>query len=336
MKLAFWPLNTMQFKAMLNTQKIAPKLKALQQRYKNDREKLNAETMALYKETGANPLAGCAPILLQMPILISLYWAVISDKALFASQTWLWIGSSAAASAPYHVLAANLAMPDYALLVAYIVSMYFSVRFTSPAVDPQQAQQQKIMAFISPAMVGYLGLQICVAVRAHHLLAVVQRLYDGAAAVPDPQVPYESGGGRPASRGRRDERRRRAPRERGRGRGGAVRRASNPAGTAVRAPRASAGARGASAFPNLEESHDTMDDENTARGRDSRAMRATAAATGTGGAPVASAGRRRARAVAAVRRAAISTPARAATAARADARSPSPFARRANCSSKSS
>jgi len=158
-KLLFWPLNTMQFKAMLKTQQIAPKLKALQARYKGDKEKLNAETMALYKETGANPLAGCAPILLQMPILISLYWAVISDKALFASQSWLWIGSRFAVTSPYHVLAANLSLPDYVLLAAYVVSMYFSVRFTSPAVDPQQAQQQKIMAFISPVMVGYLGFR---------------------------------------------------------------------------------------------------------------------------------------------------------------------------------
>jgi len=157
-KLAFWPLNTMQFKAMLKTQKLAPQLKALQARYKNDREKLNAETMALYKETGANPLAGCAPILLQMPILISLYWAVISDKAMFASQSWLWIGSPIAL-ASNHILAASLAMPDYVLLAAYIVSMYFSVRFTSPAMDPQQAQQQRIMAFVSPAMVGYLGFK---------------------------------------------------------------------------------------------------------------------------------------------------------------------------------
>jgi YidC/Oxa1 family membrane protein insertase len=157
-KLAFWPLNTMQFKAMLKTQQIAPKLKALQQRYKNDKEKLNTETMALYKETGANPLAGCAPILLQMPILISLYWAVISDKAMFASQSWLWIGALGART-PFHILAANLASPDYVLLACYVVSMYFSVRFTSPAVDPQQAQQQKIMAFVSPAMVGFLGVK---------------------------------------------------------------------------------------------------------------------------------------------------------------------------------
>ncbi len=172
-KLVFWPLNTMQFKAMLKTQQIAPKIKALQAKYKNDKEKLNTETMALYKETGANPLAGCLPILLQMPILISLYWAVISDKEIFASQTWLWIGSTFAASTPvirgavlapekephgaFHLLATSLATPDYVLLALYVVSMYFSVRFTSPATDPAQAQQQKIMAFISPAMVGYLG-----------------------------------------------------------------------------------------------------------------------------------------------------------------------------------
>lgn len=172
-KLVFWPLNTMQFKAMLKTQQIAPKIKALQAKYKNDKEKLNTETMALYKETGANPLAGCLPIVLQMPILISLYWAVISDKGIFASQTWLWIGSTFAASTPvirgavlapekephgaFHLLATSLAAPDYVLLALYVVSMYFSVRFTSPATDPAQAQQQKIMAFISPAMVGYLG-----------------------------------------------------------------------------------------------------------------------------------------------------------------------------------
>ncbi|GAC1304277.1 MAG: hypothetical protein NVS2B3_04720 [Vulcanimicrobiaceae bacterium] len=172
-KLAFWPLNTMQFKAMLKTQQIAPKLKALQAKYKGDKERLNTETMALYKETGANPLAGCAPILLQMPILISLYWAVISDKERFVTQSWLWIGSAFAAATPvfqgaatgkdghpaFHILAANLAVPDLLLLTAYVISMYFSVRFTSPAVDPAQAQQQKIMAFISPAMVGYLGFR---------------------------------------------------------------------------------------------------------------------------------------------------------------------------------
>jgi YidC/Oxa1 family membrane protein insertase len=156
-KLAFWPLNTMQFKAMKKTQEIAPQLKALQARYKNDREKLNEATMALYKETGANPLASCAPLIVQMPILISLYYAVLSDKALFATQGWLWIGTSFAQNSPNHILAANLSAPDYVLLALYVVSMYFQVRLSTPAVDPQQAQQQKIMAFVSPVMVAFLG-----------------------------------------------------------------------------------------------------------------------------------------------------------------------------------
>jgi YidC/Oxa1 family membrane protein insertase len=158
-KAIFWPLNTMQYKSMLKSQMVQPQIKALQLRYKNDKAKLQEETMRLYKETGANPLASCLPLLLQMPILFSLYSAINGDRPLFASQKWLWIGSPISLSSPHNVLAANLAAPDYVLLVLYIVSMYFSVRFTSPALDEQQAQQQKIMAFVSPAMVGYMGFK---------------------------------------------------------------------------------------------------------------------------------------------------------------------------------
>jgi YidC/Oxa1 family membrane protein insertase len=159
-KAVFWPLNTFQFKAMLKTQALAPQVKALQTKYKGDREKLNAETMKLYKETGANPLAGCLPLLLQMPILISLYQAINGDsKSLFAQSTWLWIGTEFSKHVPNGVLATNLAQPDYLLLALYVVSMYFSIRFTSPAMDEQQAQQQRIMSFVSPVMVGYIGFR---------------------------------------------------------------------------------------------------------------------------------------------------------------------------------
>lgn len=167
-KIVFWPLNTMQFKSMVKTQALAPQVKALQARYKNDREKLNEETMKLYKESGTNPFAGCLPLLVQMPILISLYWAIQSDKAIFAQSTWLWIGSAFSQASPaifyhksnHHILATSLAQPDYVLLVLYMISMYLSVRFTSPAMDPQQAQQQKIMAFISPAMIGWFAFNV--------------------------------------------------------------------------------------------------------------------------------------------------------------------------------
>jgi YidC/Oxa1 family membrane protein insertase len=84
---------------------------------------------------------------------------VLTDKEQFATQGWLWIGTAFAASSPYHILAANLSVPDYVLLAMYVVSMYFQVRLTSPALDPQQAQQQKIMAFVSPVMVATFGVK---------------------------------------------------------------------------------------------------------------------------------------------------------------------------------
>lgn len=163
LKLLFWPLNTKQFKTMLAMQKIAPKLKVLQERYaKKDPQKYQQETMALYKQSGANPASGCWPLLLQYPIIISVYYAVLNHKATYSTEGWTWIGTSVAQNSPMlfgvHVLGANLAVPDLILLVLYMISMYFFSRYgTVPSTDPQQAQTQKMMAIISPLMLGFLG-----------------------------------------------------------------------------------------------------------------------------------------------------------------------------------
>ncbi|MEO6990721.1 MAG: YidC/Oxa1 family membrane protein insertase [Candidatus Baltobacteraceae bacterium] len=160
-KLVLWPLNAMQFKSIAQMQVLQPKIKAIQAKHKGDPERLNKETMALYKEHGANPFASCLPLVLQMPILFSLYWAIIANKEQFAKTTWGWIGSPLSAATahlfPFPLLANSLQQPDYVLLALYVVSMYFSVRFSSPAMDAQQAQQQKIMAFVSPVMIAFVG-----------------------------------------------------------------------------------------------------------------------------------------------------------------------------------
>lgn len=163
-RLVFWPLNTAQFKAFLKMQKIAPLLKRVQERYKDDKNKMQQETMALYKEHKVNPFAGCWPMLVQYPVIISVYYVVLNHKALFANQNFLWIGSalSKAASLPsifgQPVLASSLAQSDLILILLYALSMYLSVRFVSqPATDPQQAQMQRTMAVFSPIMLGFFG-----------------------------------------------------------------------------------------------------------------------------------------------------------------------------------
>lgn len=169
-RLVFWPLNTAQFKAFLKMQKIAPLLKRVQERYKDDRQKQQQETMVLYKEHGVNPLAGCWPMVVQYPVIISVYYVVLNHKQLFANQSWMWIPGVAtrAPEVPFApwvpvvfktpLLAANLAAPDLVLILLYALSMYLSIRFVSqPATDPQQAQMQRTMAWISPVMLGFFG-----------------------------------------------------------------------------------------------------------------------------------------------------------------------------------
>ena len=75
-RLVLLPLSIKQTKSMREMQRIQPEVKRLQQRYKNDRQKVQAETMALYKEHGVNPFGGCGPLVLQFPVLIALYWVI--------------------------------------------------------------------------------------------------------------------------------------------------------------------------------------------------------------------------------------------------------------------
>jgi membrane protein insertase Oxa1/YidC/SpoIIIJ len=96
-------------------------------------------------------------MLVQWPFILSVYYVVMNHKELFQNQDWLWIGSSISQAYP-NILATSLAHSDVVLLVLYAVSMYLSVRFGSmPATDPQQAQTQRLMSFISPLMLGFFG-----------------------------------------------------------------------------------------------------------------------------------------------------------------------------------
>ncbi len=158
-RLALWPLSQAQFKSMAQMQKLQPLIKALQAKHKGDPTKLNTEMMGLYKEHKVNPLAGCFPVVLQLPILIALYWSIQGRLGDFANEHFAWIGSALSLKYPA-ILGTSLATTDMILLALYVISMYLSVRYGSPpSTDPQQAQTQKIMAFVSPAMIAYIGLR---------------------------------------------------------------------------------------------------------------------------------------------------------------------------------
>ena len=91
LKLAFYPLTKTQTESMKKMQELQPKLKALQEKYKDNREKLNEATMKLYREEKVNPLAGCMPLLVQMPVFVALYQAFSHTIALRGQPFVLWI-----------------------------------------------------------------------------------------------------------------------------------------------------------------------------------------------------------------------------------------------------
>lgn len=163
-KLAITPLTKAQFKSMKEIQRVAPLIKEIQAKHRGDQRTINEKTMALYKEHNINMFASCLPILIQMPILWLLYYMIRDYEFQFARGTFFWIGSGLSHLASVHVpfgtggtvwvTAANLAEPDLILVVLYVVSMYISTKLS--AVDPSQAEQQKMMSILLPVMFAFI------------------------------------------------------------------------------------------------------------------------------------------------------------------------------------
>mgnify|MGYP001249111531 FL=1 len=133
-KMVFWPITAKSFTSMAAMRKITPELNEIKQRYKNDNQKIQAETMKLFKEHGANPLGGCLPILIQMPFFIGFFFALREMVELRHSTFGVW---------------SDLSVPDPYFLfpVAFAVLMTVTQRLNpQPAgMDPTQAQVMKYM-----------------------------------------------------------------------------------------------------------------------------------------------------------------------------------------------
>jgi YidC/Oxa1 family membrane protein insertase len=152
-KVATLPFTHLQYKYMKEMQRIQPLVKQLQEKYKDNQRELGIKIMELYKEHGVNPFGGCLPILIQLPILSFLYWMVRLYEYQFNKGQFLWIGSSLSHKLP-SFMATSLAHPDIPLLLLYVVSMFISQKLT--VVDPTQAEQQRIMTYTMPIMLGIL------------------------------------------------------------------------------------------------------------------------------------------------------------------------------------
>ncbi|MBI3779569.1 MAG: membrane protein insertase YidC, partial [candidate division NC10 bacterium] len=152
-KIVFHPLTAKSLRSMQAMQALQPKLAALQERFKNNPQKKQQETMELYKKYGVNPVGGCLPMLLQIPIFIALYNALSSSVEMWRAP-FLWIKDLSQPDALFTVdLWGSRNYPFNLLALLMGASMFVQQKMTPTAGDPRQA---KMMLYLMPTMFTFM------------------------------------------------------------------------------------------------------------------------------------------------------------------------------------
>ncbi len=164
-KLLTLPLTHKQYKSMAAMKKLQPELKALQAKYAEDKPRLQQEMMKLYKENKVNPLAGCLPMLLMMPIYVSLYQTIYSAVELYRADFVFWIKDLSERD-PYFVWPALLG-------ILFFVQMRLNPNMSD---NPQQKIMMNIMPIMFTAMMLFLPSGLVIYIFVNTMLGLVQQL----------------------------------------------------------------------------------------------------------------------------------------------------------------
>ena len=161
---AFYPLNAASARSMAKLKLVAPKMKALQEQYANDKQKLQTAMMEMYRTEKINPLGGCLPILVQMPVFLALYWVLLGAVELRHAPWLAWIQ--------------DLSAPDPSLIlpVLYAISAYFQVKLNpTPAADPMQQRMMQIMPIAFSVMFIFFPAGLVLYWLVNNLLSIAQQ-----------------------------------------------------------------------------------------------------------------------------------------------------------------
>ncbi|UCE19054.1 MAG: membrane protein insertase YidC [Gemmatimonadota bacterium] len=163
LKIVFYPLTHKQLEATRKMQQLQPQLAALKEKYKNDPQRLNKETMALYKKGGANPLGGCFPLLLQMPIFFALFSVFRSTIELRRAGFVFWIK--------------DLSVKDPYLVLPIIMAVTMFIQQKMTVKDPKQAA----MVYLMPAIMFFFFMNFASGLVLYwtvfNVLSIIQQLF---------------------------------------------------------------------------------------------------------------------------------------------------------------
>lgn len=162
-KLAFYKLSETSYKSMAGMRQITPRMQALKDRYGDDKERLNQAMMELYKTEKINPLGGCLPILVQIPVFIALYWVLLESVELRQAPWILWIQ--------------NLSAPDpyYILPLIMGISMFVQMKLNPPPPDPVQAKIMMSLPFVFTVFFAFFPSGLVLYWTVNNLLSIAQQ-----------------------------------------------------------------------------------------------------------------------------------------------------------------
>ncbi len=163
-KLAFYKLSEKSFRSMAGMKKLAPRLQKIKETYKDDKQKIGKKTMELYKKEKINPAAGCLPILVQIPVFISIYWVLIEMVEL--RQT------------PFLYLP-DLSMKDPYFILPLIMgaSMWFQQRLNPPPADPIQAKIMMMLPVVFTVFFLWFPSGLVLYWVTNNVLSITQQVY---------------------------------------------------------------------------------------------------------------------------------------------------------------
>jgi YidC/Oxa1 family membrane protein insertase len=155
-KVLFWPLTHKSYKSMKEMQKLQPLMAKIREKYKNDKQKMNVEMMGLYKTYKVNPMSGCLPMLIQLPVFIALYRLLGGSIELRHAPFALWINDLSAPDRLFHFsFSIPFMSPPYGIPVLTLLmgaSMFIQQKMTPTPGDPAQAKIMMLMPIIFTAM----------------------------------------------------------------------------------------------------------------------------------------------------------------------------------------
>ena len=162
-KAAFFPLSAASYKSMAKMKAIAPRMTALRERCGDDKQKLNMEMMNLYKTEKINPLGGCLPIVVQIPVFIALYWALLGAVEMRDAPWILWIKDLSSQD------------PFYVLPVIMIATMLIQTKLNPTPPDPIQAKMMLLMPFIFGGMFLFFPSGLVLYWVVNNILSIAQQ-----------------------------------------------------------------------------------------------------------------------------------------------------------------